>query len=1086
MSLIRNLTNKSKLIITLMVALLITGIFKYLTIPKESYPDVNVPIIITTVTYRGISPEDAERLLAKPIELEFNALENTKEMRTTCFEGGCNIILEYDAGFDSDIALNDVKDKVDLARPELPQGVDEPIVKEINLSELPIVLVNLAGKAPERTLLKIARELEKEIEQIPSVLDVIISGERDEQVEIVISPTKIETYKLSGLELSQFFSRSNSLIAAGNLDTGKGSFSIKVPGLLETVDDVMNLPVKVHKDSVIKLKDIAEIRRNFEDPKEFARVQGKNALILEVKKKTGTNVINTVETIKYVINQAKKELPETISLTYSQNHSEFVKDTLLDLQNSVILAVILVMIVVVIALGVRTGLLVGFAIPASFVMGILGISLLGSTVNMVILFALILSVGMLVDGAIVVTEFADRRMVEGYDKKEAYIEASKKMAWPVISSTATTLVAFAPLAFWPGMVGEFLKFFPITLIATLSASLIVALIFIPILGALFGKPGAIDEEDLALIRASETGHYDKLTGITKKYYHALKWALKRPGKIIWGSVGILVLVFMLNIFFGRGVEFFPESEPDFIMVQVMARGNLSIYEKDDLIKQVEKQILQYDFFKPTTYSRSGAKPSQDAPEEVIGYIQMELIDWKERISAEKIIDQLRKDIKDIPGVKIEVVKPREGPVSGKPINMRITANKNNKLISGVKHIRNIMKQIPGFIDIEDTRPLPGIEFEVEIDRAQAAKFGVDIMSVGQIIKMVTRGLIFSSYRPDDTDEELDIIARYPIEYRNIKQLENLRIISQGKSIPISNFSKVVPKPKVGTIERINNERVMEIKSNVMDGYLTADLITKLKKQLKQNPLPEGINVSFAGDQEDQRESSSFLAMAFLVAVSAMFLILLFEFNNFYYTWTVLFAVILSTVGVLMGTLILYKPFGIVMMGLGVVALAGIVVNNNIVLIDTFIHLKHKSHKPYDAILITALQRLRPILLTAGTTVLGLLPMMFKINLDFVNRNITIGSPSMAWWADLAQAIVFGLAFATILTLFITPCMLYNNVVLHKRLKEENKSYINYLFTESIPNKFKSIYKFIKRIILLPKTLTLKTKYIIKRIFHKNA
>lgn len=1028
MHFIDKLFEKSKTVISLLVLLLITGFYTYVNIPKESFPDVNVPYIFTIVTYRGISPEDGERLIAKPIESKLKTLDNVKTMSTNCFEGGCQTILEFNAGFDSEIALQEVKDEVDAAKVELPQGADEPIVNEFDFSEFPILIINVTGQAPERTLLNISKKLESEIEAIPTVLDVEIAGKREEQVEVVINPIKVDAYKLSYAETGGFIARSNTLVAAGNLDTGKGKFGIKVPGLIETITDIMNLPMKVYKDSVITLSDIAKIRRNFKDPEDFARIQGEKALILKVKKRAGTNLIKTVESALQIVEQAKKLLKEkgvsenSVKIIPTQNQAEFVEQRILDLQNSVISAVLLVMVVIVIALGIRTGLLVGLAIPGSFLLGILFLNYAGLTINMIVLFALILAVGMLVDGAIVVTEYADRKMSEGVDKKDAYSEASRRMAMPVISSTATTLAAFMPLAFWPGMMGEFMKFFPITLIATLSASLIMALIFIPTLGAIYGKPGAVDEHEYEQLIAAEEGKFDKLYGYTKKYANILKWALKRPWKIFYSSIGTMILVIFLYGIFGAGVEFFPESEPDFLMINVRARGNLSLVQQDEIIKNIENQILDYPHFKPTIFTNTGAA-SENAPRDTIGYIQMELKNWQDRPKAKKIIKELKNKINSKPGVFIEIKQPEEGPVRGKPISIEVSSFDNEKLEAGIKYVREALETVGGFVDIEDTRPLPKIEWEIKVNRSQAAKFGVDIASIGQMVQMLTRGVKFSSYRPDDTDEEVDIMIRYPKEYRNLDQLRILKVLTPAGSIPISNFVTITPGSKTSNITRIDGKRVMTVESEVEEGVLVNEKLQALKKYYKKNPPPEDINIQLKGQSEDQKETGSFLLKAFLIAIFVMAIILVTQFNSFYSTFLILFAVILSIIGVLIGLMILQKPFGLVMSGIAVVSLAGIVVNNNIVLIDTYDQLKNNVKNPFDAIMRTGVQRLRPVMLTTITTILGLLPMMLMLNLDFVNREITIGSPSMAWWSELATSIIAGLTFATILTLIVTPCML---------------------------------------------------------------
>ena len=486
----------ARTVLSIFLLLLISGTYAYVNIPKESSPDIDIPTIYVSMHLEGVSPDDAERLLIRPMEQELSTIEGVKEMKATSYQGGGNVVLEFNAGFDKDTALDDVRVAVDKVRPELPDEADEPSVQEVNFSLFPVLVVTLSGDVPERTLLKLGRALQDKIETIPSVLEAGIAGDREELVEIVVKPELLESYGLDGVEIINFFNLSNRLVAAGNLDTGAGRFAIEVPGLFESVFDVMDMPVRVIGDSAITVADIAEVRRTFKDPENFARLNGERALALEIVKRSGENIIDTIEKVRATVEAEQKLWPETIEVTYTQDESKTIRTMLLDLQNNVISAILLVMIVVVWALGVRAAGLVGVAIPGAFLTGILVIFGMGLTVNIVVLFSLILSVGMLVDGAIVVVEYADRKMSEGLHRREAYAEAAKRMSWPIISSTATTLAAFAPLLFWPDVVGEFMKYMPITLIAVLASSLAMALIFVPTLGALIGKAGAANDPQM--------------------------------------------------------------------------------------------------------------------------------------------------------------------------------------------------------------------------------------------------------------------------------------------------------------------------------------------------------------------------------------------------------------------------------------------------------------------------------------------------------------------------------------------------------------------------------------------------------------
>ncbi len=1014
--------NRSRTVLSVLVLVLVAGAFAYNEIPKESDPDVNIPIIYVALHHEGISPQDADRLLVRPMETELRSVEGVKEMRATAYEGGANVTLEFEAGFDPDVALADVREKVDVAKIDLPEETDDPSVNEVNLSLFPVLVVILSGDVSERVLLRLARDLQDEIEGIPTVLKADIAGDRDEVVEIVIDPVVLESYGIDTQDVLNNIGRNNQLVAAGALDTGRGRFSVKVPGLFESLNDILNMPVKVEGDAAVTLRDIAEVRRTFEDPEGFARVNGRFAIALEVSKRTGANIIETIERVRGVTEEMRATWPDAVKVSYSQDKSDNIRVMLTDLQNNVISAVLLVMIVIVAALGLRSGLLVGVAVPGSFLTGILVLSTLGLTVNIVVLFSLILSVGMLVDGAIVVTEYADRKMSEGEPPMRAYGMASSRMAAPIIASTMTTLAAFLPLLFWPGIVGEFMKFLPITLIATLSASLFMALIFIPTLGAHFGRPGDPNGGRQSLA-AGDDGNLADLVGFTGAYVRFLRGALQHPLKVIGVAVALLVGVQWTYATYGRGVEFFPNVEPELAVVDIHARGNLSIWESDALVKEVEDRILGVPGI-DTVYSRTGgASREQEKAEDVIGSIQLELADWKDRPPFREIQQRIEARMGDLAGVFVEFREEEAGPPVGKDVQIELSSIDPDLLPEAVAIVRAGLDQIGGFVNIEDDRPVPGIEWEMTVDRAQAAKFGVDVSLVGSTVQLVTRGLKLGEYRPNDSREEIDIRARFPEEFRSVSRLDTVRIGTAEGQIPVGNFVERAPQPKTGILHRVDARPVMRVKADVAEGLLPDDKVRAIRAWLPDSGIDPRIRVAFKGEDEEQKEAEAFLMRAFGIALFIMGIILVTQFNSFYSAFLILTAVVMSTIGVMMGLLAVGQPFGIVMSGIGVIALAGIVVNNNIVLIDTFDRLRATATSPVDAILRTGAQRLRPVLLTTITTVLGLMPMVLQTNIDFVTREISIGAPSTQWWVQLSTAIVFGLSFATLLTLVFTPSAL---------------------------------------------------------------
>ncbi|MHA1597811.1 MAG: efflux RND transporter permease subunit [Alphaproteobacteria bacterium] len=1020
----------SRTVLTTLVLILVTGTIAYINVPKESEPDINIPIVYVQMKHEGISPEDAERLLIRPMEQELRGIEGVKEMRSSGYLGGASVTLEFDAGFDADGAMDDVRDKVDLAKPELPDDTEEPTVNEVNFSLFPVLLVTLSGELPERTLIGVARDLRDAIEALPSVLEVKIAGEREEILEILIDPVKVESYGLTAEAAVQSITSSNLLVAAGSQDSGRGRFSLKVPGLLETAAEVMRLPIKIDGDAVVVLSDISDIRRTFKDPESFARINGRTALVLEVTKRTGENIIDTIESVRAVVADEASIWPEalkqTIQVDFSQDKSKKIRIMLADLQNNVISAVLLVMIVVIATLGLRTAGLVGIAIPGSFLTGILVLAALGLTINMVVLFALILAVGMLVDGAIVVTEFADRKMTEGVHRRVAYGLAAKRMAWPIIASTATTLAAFLPLVFWPGVVGEFMKFLPLTLLATLTASLLMALIFVPTLGAFIGAPGGTAAPEAPKMLAGSHHHDPEQSGgYTGLYVHYLKLALLHPGRVLLAGVGLLVVVQMTYAMFGKGIEFFPKVEPDFAKIQVRARGNLSVYEMDSLMAEVEERLLAVAEKGEITnaYLRTGREKNSQESEDIIGIINVEFADWDKRRTADEILAEFKNNTRDLVGIFIDRRKQEMGPPVGKPVQVQMSSRFPELLAPAVLKVINAMEEVGDLINIEDSRPLPGIDWEMRVDRVQAAKFKADIGRIGRSVQLVSTGIKLGGYRPNDVDDEVDIRARYPEEYRTISQLDHIRLNTENGRVPISNFVQRVPKPKVGTVRRVDARRVMTVKADVPDGVLANDKVKELEVWLQNAGLDDRVAVTFRGEDEEQRKAKDFLGKAFGVALFIMAIILVTQFNSFYSALLILSAVIMSTNGVFIGLLVTGQPFGIIMGGIGVIALAGIVVNNNIVLIDTYDRLKDAAATPMEAILRTGAQRLRPVLLTTVTTILGLLPMTLGVNLDFVTRDVSIGAPSMQMWSQLSTSIVFGLGFATLLTLFVTPSAL---------------------------------------------------------------
>jgi multidrug efflux pump len=942
------------------------------------------------------------------METALKSLTGVKKMTATAYQGGGNVVVEFQAGADLDRALDDVRNKVAEARADLPEGADEPTVNEVNLSEFPVLVITLAGDVPERALADAGRELRDRIEELPTVLRADLQGVRDDLVEVVIDPGKLASYGLRPDILIAGFAAGNQLVAAGALEGAAGRYAIKLPSLLETAEDIANLPVISTPGATVRVRDIATILPTLKDPATITRLDGRPAVAIEVSKRTGANLIETVDAARALAEDFRAELPPGATISFSQDKSKDIRQLLFDLQNSVLTAVILVFIVILYALSMRASILIGLAIPASFLMGMLALSLWGFTINIVVLFSLILAVGMLVDDAIIVTEFAERRMAEGMPAREAFAMASHKMAGPVTAATMTRVAAFSPLLFWPGIVGEFMKYLPITLIVTLSASLIYALIFVPTLGAIIAKPFKHPPE-----------------GRDGLYMWVVGKAVRHPVIVLFLAVGLLVSVPLAYAQYGKGTEFFPDVEPEYGLLYVKARGNLSIYEKDALVAQAEARILGWPGV-ASVYTRTGGGGGggSDVAEDVIGTIQYEFVDWRERKNANAILADLRAAMTGLPGVEIEVSVPQAGPATGKAIQIQLSADDPTYLNDVAAQVAERLAEVPDVIDISNGLPPPGVDWELAIDRAAAARHEIAPSTVGAMVQLVTSGLKLSDFRPAGADEPVDIVLRLPPDQRTIAALDQLRIQTAEGSVPISNFVTRSAAPTTGTLTRLDGARTVTVQAGIREGVQADQVYARVTQALDAADLGQyGVRWKLAGEDEEQAEAMAFLAQAFGAAIFLIFVVLLAQFNSFTSVGLVLSAVVMSTIGVFLGLLIMGQPFSVVMTGIGVIALAGVVVNNNIVLIDTFDTLRRAGKPKIEAILQTCRERARPVVLTALTAILGVLPIAFGLNVELLGHDVTIGAPSTQWWIALSSAIVYGLAFATGLTLIVIPSLL---------------------------------------------------------------
>lgn len=1029
--------SRSRTTLSIFIAVMIAGLVAYRSIPVELNPDVEVPVIVTTIIHSGISPEDAERLLTKPAELELKTLDGITQIDSFSSENAATVIVEFDIDFESSTALADVREAMNRAKARFPQNTEEPLIQEISAATFPVVQIAIGGEGvPERVLLRIAEDLQRQVEILPSVLEANMVGNREELLEAVVDPAKLETYGISNSAIVQTVTNSNRLIPAGQVDTGQGSFPVKVPGLIETAEDLFDLPLASNSDGVLTVSDLADVRRTFKDATRYSYSNGSPSISLNVMKRKGGNLVETMEQVDAVVTAMRPNLPPAVDISYINNTAPLVIEQNMGLQGNMATAMVLVLIVVIATVGIRSGLLVTLAVPFSFFFAFIIISMLGFTYNFMVIFGLLLGLGMLIDGAIVMVEYADRKMAEGLDSKEAYKAAVERMFWPIMASTATTLAAFLPIMFWPGVAGQFMSYLPITVFAVLVGSLFYALLFAPTIGALLGRSEAATASHKASL---EEGRPEDVGPITAFYAKVLRMAVRMPGIVAILSVVVLVSIVVAYGRFGKGVEFFTAVEPNQSQVQVFARGNFSPAELRDIMLDVQDRIMAVGHIKGIVM-QSGAGQQQGGGQQtapdLIGTIFIEMTDRRDRdVDGFELEDLYREAIANIPGVRAEVATIEQGPPVGKEIQLELSGEDLDQLFAEATRIRNYMEQEMGdeLIDIDDTAPVPGIEWEMVVDRARAAMMGANMAEVGAAIQLMTNGIYMGDYRPNDSEEEVDIRIRYPAEYRGLDQLDSIRIGTANGPVPISTFVTLEAKPQVSSIQRVDGNRVVYVRANPAPGIVASNKLTELSAWLEANPPAAGVFYQFRGANEEQEQSAAFLGQAFSLAMALMAILLVTQFNSYYQALLILSSVLLSTAGVLLGLLTTGQTFSVILTGIGIVALAGIIVNNNIVLIDTFnvLRREHTDWTLQEVIVQTGVQRLRPVFLTTFTTGFGLLPLAMHVSVDLIGAEIEIGGPITSQWVSLASAIVFGLSFATILTLIVTPAML----ALPDRLRE---------------------------------------------------
>ena len=1029
MKFLRLVVDHSRATLSIMLLVLIAGAGARLSMPVELNPNVTLPVVMIMVRHDGISPEDGIRLLVRPIEKELKTLDGLDEVQATASEGAVVITAEFEVGDNIKQAVADVREAVDRAKAEFPQETKEPIVNELSPSPEPAVVITFSGEnVSERELFKVAKFYQRELEMLPDVLTADISGHRDEVVDVVIDPERLQQYGLTSDEIIRAVTFNNLLIPAGELDAAQGRFGIKIPALIEDTDDIRELPVRNNGDGVITLENIADVRRKFKDTDGYSLINGKKTIAIDVRKRLTANLIKTVDASRETIAVSRDQFSANIDIDYTFDSSDMTSQMVSELQGNIITAMCLVLILVVATLGVRSGLLVGLGIPFCLLGALIIVNLLGQSFNFMVMFGLLLSLGMLIDGAIVVVEFASTKGAQGMSTRDAYIAAVQRMAVPVIASTGTTLAAFLPLLFWPGVSGEFMSYLPITVFAVLAWSLTYALIFAPTLGiALARRRG--NRRKLPEDHASDESAKTLFKPLQDFYLKLLRPVIKHPFKSATLCLALIFCSFALYGKFNAGQEFFTAIESQYGMVEIRAQGNLSVEEQRDITLEVNRVVRSvegvnqlYAYGNSNNYVVFGTDVSRDQ----ISTILVELFPRDQRRrGSDEVFAEIRERTKNLPGIYVTGQEVETGPPTGKDIQIELSSSNRQEMYRKASQLKQwIAENVRGIRDLQDTLPLAGIEWEIEVDRARAAMLGVNVAEVGRMIQMITGGIIIGEFRPDDADEELEIRLRYPEQYRQLSAIDNLRINTSNGSVPVNSFIRRVAKPRVDSIQRIDMKETVFILANTEEGFLVDDQ-TQIIDEWIVGHTDSLVDIRFRGANQEQAKAAEFLSTAFTLAMSVMMIMLVMQFNSFYQASLIMFSVVMSTAGVLIGLLIAQATFSTILTGVGIVALAGIVVNNNIVLIDTYNYLRRNNGMltASEAVFTAAKSRFRPVMLTTITTIVGLLPLANGLSIDLVNRSYTIGGMVASWWQPLASAIVNGLIVATILTLLLTPAML---------------------------------------------------------------
>ena len=1025
-------------VFVLIFLIVVIGMVSYLSLPREAAPDIKMPYVIVAVPYPGVGPEDIESLVTNHLETELEDLDDVEEMTSSSMEGLGQVVVKFMPDVDTVWATQQVQDRVNRSRSKLPSDIEEPVVQQISSSDWPILQISLSGPAGPVRYTSIAEDLQAEMEALPDVLEVDLSGGVEREIRVEVNPHLLNVHDLSLNQVVNALRAENVNIPGGDVKEGKLQYTIRVAQEIEDPEIIKGMVIETKFGHPILVRDVAEVVDSMKEDTTFARYRGADSVSLSVKKKPGANIIAVVQKIKKMVDARQGTFPAGTEVTYLNDSSKFIKDMVTELENNIVTALILVMLVLFLFVGGRNALFVAIAIPLSMMVSFVVLSALGVTLNFVVLFSLVLALGMLVDNAIVVVENIYRHASEGKDIMTAAREGTQEVGWPVITSTLTTLSVFFPLLSWPGIMGEFMGYLPLTLIITLSSSLFVALIINPVIASAFmtikerkskklfarfrkKKPDA--EEDAGEAPAAPPREPLFMRG----YRHLLRFTIRWSALVILAMIGLLVGSVILFKETDPKVEFFPSTTPERGSVSVNAPEGTELMTTDGISRKVEVFLEDQENVKhymaevgvsggfrmfPGTSTSNSAKISLDFQDRS---------EWVE--SPFKTIESMRKHLETIPGAEIRIEKEKMGPPTGKPVNIEISGNDYAVLSLVADQVKDKIKDVEGLTDLQDDYSEGRPELGLRIDPILSSKLILHGMQVvAGTVRTAIYGMKATTYRLGE--DEFDVTVKLQEKYRKDREdvLDLVVAGKEGRKVPLRTVAWLEGDVGPTTIAHKERRRVITVSGDA-EGRSGAEILKEVRGILKDFN-PRGAALAYTGENKEMESAQGFLMQALLVGLFLIAMVLLTQFNSIGQAFIILFSVLLSMIGVLWGLIITGMNFSVMMTGLGIISLAGVVVNNGIVLIDFINKLRERGYELVDALVEAGAVRMRPVLLTAGTTTLGLIPMAQGWDFDFRALHIETGTGSMEFWGPMAIAVIYGLVFATVLTLLVVPAMYY--------------------------------------------------------------